>query len=331
MLQPAPFPANRPRRLRQAPWIRALVAENVLSPADFIWPCFVIDGEDRAEPIASMPGVERLTIDRLVAKAHEAHDLGIPAIAIFPNTDPGLKTPGAEEAWNPENLVCRATRAVKSAVPEIGVMLDVALDPYNSDGHDGIVRDGEIVNDETLVLLEKQALVQVEAGCDIVGPSDMMDGRIGVIRRALEANDFQNVTIMSYAAKYASAFYGPFRDAVGSGGVLKGNKKSYQMDCANSDEALREVAADLAEGADVVMVKPGMPYLDICQRVAAEFKVPTFAYQVSGEYAMLKGAMDNGWIDARVATLEALMAFKRAGCAGVLTYFALDAARLLRE
>jgi porphobilinogen synthase len=331
MLQPAPFPANRPRRLRQAPWIRSMVAENVLTPADFIWPCFVIDGEDRAEPVASMPGVERLTIDRLVAKAREAHDLGIPAIAIFPYTDPSLKTPGAEEAWNPENLVCRATRAVKAAVPGIGVLLDVALDPYNSDGHDGIVRGGEIVNDETLVLLEKQALVQAGAGCDILGPSDMMDGRIGVIRRALEAHGFQNVTIMSYAAKYASAFYGPFRDAVGSGGALKGDKKTYQMDAANTDEALREVAADLAEGADMVMVKPGMPYLDICQRVAAEFKVPTFAYQVSGEYAMLKGAMDNGWIDARVATLEALMAFKRAGCAGVLTYFALDAARLLRE
>ncbi len=330
MLQPAPFPANRPRRLRQGPWIRAMVAENVLSPADFIWPCFVIDGEDRAEPIASMPGVERLTIDRLVAKAREAHDLGIPAIAIFPYTDPGLKTPGAEEAWNPENLVCRATRAVKAAVPGVGVLLDVALDPYNSDGHDGIVRGGEIVNDETLVLLEKQALVQAAAGCDIVGPSDMMDGRIGVIRRALEANDFQNVTIMSYAAKYASAFYGPFRDAVGSGGALKGDKKTYQMDAANSDEALREVAADLAEGADMVMVKPGMPYLDICQRVAAEFEVPTFVYQVSGEYAMLKGAMDNGWIDGEIATLEALMAFKRAGCSGVLTYFALDAARLLR-
>ena len=334
MLQPAPFPASRPRRLRQAPWIRALVAENVLSPADFIWPCFVIDGEDRAEPVASMPGVERLTIDRMVAKAQEAADLGIPAIAIFPYTDPGLKTPGAEEAWNPENLVCRATRAVKAAVPEIGVLLDVALDPYNSDGHDGILRaterGPEIVNDETLILLEKQALVQAEAGCDMLGPSDMMDGRIGVIRRALERHEFHNVAIMSYAAKYASAFYGPFRDAVGSGGALKGDKKTYQMDAANSDEALREVAADLAEGADMVMVKPGMPYLDICQRVAAEFKVPTFAYQVSGEYAMLRGAMDNGWIDAESATLEALMAFKRAGCAGVLTYFALDAARLLR-
>jgi porphobilinogen synthase len=334
MLQPAPFPASRPRRLRQAPWIRAMVAENVLTPADFIWPCFVIDGRDRVEPIASMPGVDRLTIDRLVAKAREARDLGVPAIAIFPYTDPAVKTPGAEEAWNPENLVCRATRAVKAAVPEIGVMLDVALDPYNSDGHDGIVRETgrgtEIINDETLIALEKQALAQAEAGCDILGPSDMMDGRIGVIRRALEAHDFQNVTIMSYAAKYASAFYGPFRDAVGSGGALKGDKKTYQMDPANTDEALREVAADLAEGADMVMVKPGMPYLDICQRVAAEFRVPTFAYQVSGEYAMLKGAMDNGWINARIGTLEALMAFKRAGCCGVLTYFALDAARLLR-
>jgi porphobilinogen synthase len=311
-----------------------MVAETVLTPADFIWPCFVIDGKDRAEPVASMPGVDRLTIDRLVAKAREAHDLGIPAIAIFPYTDPSLKTPEAEEAWNPENLVCRATRAVKAAVPGIGVMLDVALDPYNSDGHDGIVRatehGPEIVNDETLLALEKQALAQAEAGCDILGPSDMMDGRVGVIRRALETHDFQNVTIMSYAAKYASVFYGPFRDAVGSGGALKGDKKTYQMDPANADEALREVAADLAEGADMVMVKPGMPYLDICRRVAEEFGVPTFAYQVSGEYAMLKGAMLNGWLDAEKTPLEALMAFKRAGCAGILTYFAMDAARLMR-
>jgi porphobilinogen synthase len=334
MLQPAPFPASRPRRLRQAPWIRSMVAESTLAPADFIWPCFVIDGEDRAEPVASMPGVDRLTVDRLVAKAREAQELGIPAIAIFPYTDPGLKTPGAEEAWNPDNLVCKATRAVKAALPGLGVMLDVALDPYNSDGHDGIVRpaeDGfEIVNDETLLALEKQALVQAEAGCDILGPSDMMDGRVGMIRRALEAHDFQNVTIMSYAAKYASAFYGPFRDAVGSGGVLKGDKKTYQMDPANTDEALREVAADLAEGADMVMVKPGMPYLDVCRRVAAEFQVPTFAYQVSGEYAMLKGAIERGWLDPEKTVLEALMAFKRAGCAGILTYFALEAARLLR-
>jgi porphobilinogen synthase len=330
MLQPAPFPANRPRRLRQARWVRAMVAENLLTPADFIWPCFVIDGEDRAEPVASMPGVDRLTIDRLVTKAREARDLGIPAIAIFPYTDPAVKTPGAEEAWNPDNLVCRATRAVKAAVPEIGVMLDVALDPYNSDGHDGIVRGNEIVNDETLLALESQALAQAEAGCDILGPSDMMDGRVGVIRRALETHDFQNVAIMSYAAKFASAFYGPFRDAVGSGGALKGDKKTYQMDPSNTNEALRETAIDLAEGADMVMVKPGMPYLDICQRVAAEFGVPTFAYQVSGEYAMLKGAMGNGWLDETAGILESLMAFKRAGCSGVLTYFALDAARLLR-
>ncbi len=331
MLQPAPFPASRPRRLRQAPWMRALLAENVLTPADLIWPCFVIDGEDRAEPIETMPGADRLTVDRLALKAQEAADLGIPAIAIFPYTDAALKTPGAEEAWNPENLVCRATRVVKAAVPGIGVMLDVALDPYNSDGHDGIVEGETILNDETLMALEKQALVQAEAGCDILGPSDMMDGRVGVIRRALEAHDFQDVTIMSYAAKYASCFYGPFRDAVGSGGALKGDKKTYQMDAANTDEALREVAADLAEGADMVMVKPGLPYLDICQRVAAEFRVPTYAYQVSGEYAMMKGAMGDGWLDERAGVLESLMAFKRAGCAGVLTYFALDAARMLRE
>ena len=330
MLQPAPFPASRPRRLRQAPWIRALVAEHGLSPADLIWPCFVVEGEDRAEPVDSMPGVERLSIDRLVAAAEEARGLGIPAIAIFPYTDASLKTSEAEEAWNPENLVCRATRAVKASVPGLGVMLDVALDPYNSDGHDGIVRDGEILNDETLVALERQALVQAEAGCDILGPSDMMDGRIGLIRDALEREGFQNTLIMSYAAKYASAFYGPFRDAVGSGGALKGDKKTYQMDPANSDEALREAAADIAEGADMVMVKPGMPYLDICRRVAAELKVPTFAYQVSGEYAMLKGAMERGWLEPEKTMLEALVAFKRAGCAGVLTYFALDAARAMR-
>ncbi|MEM7056952.1 MAG: porphobilinogen synthase [Pseudomonadota bacterium] len=334
MLQPTPVPANRPRRLRATPWIRAMVAENTLSPADFIWPCFVIDGEDEAQPIETMPGAERLTIDRLVKKAEEAAELGVPALAIFPNIDPGLKTPGAEEAWNPENLVCRATRAVKAEVPDIGVMVDVALDPFNSDGHDGLVHDGpngpEIKNDETLLALEKQTLAQAEAGADVMGPSDMMDGRVMVMRRALEDNDFQNVTIMTYAAKYASAFYGPFRDAVGSGGALRGDKKTYQMDYANSDEALREVAMDLAEGADMVMVKPGMPYLDICQRVSSEFKVPTFAYQVSGEYAMLKNAMGNGWLDAEKGMFESLMAFKRAGCAGILTYFALEAAQILK-
>ncbi|MEM0988464.1 MAG: porphobilinogen synthase [Pseudomonadota bacterium] len=331
---PAPFPALRPRRLRAQPWIRAMVAENTLSPADFIWPCFVIDGSDKAEVIDTMPGAERLTVDRLVAKAEEAASLGIPAIAIFPYTDPAKKTPGAEEAWNPENLVCTATRAVKAAVPDIGVLLDVALDPSNSDGHDGLVADGPngpvIQNDETLLALEKQTLAQAEAGADIMGPSDMMDGRVAIMRRALEENDFQDVTIMTYAAKYASAFYGPFRDAVGSGGALKGDKKTYQMDYANTDEALREVAMDLDEGADMVMVKPGMPYLDICRRVHQEFRVPTFAYQVSGEYAMLKAAMGE-WLDPEGGMLESLMAFKRAGCSGVLTYFAMDAARVLRR
>lgn len=333
MLQPAPFPASRPRRLRQAPWIRTLTAEHVLVPGNLIWPCFVVDGTDVEQPIPSMPGAARLSVDRLVEKADEAAELGISAIAIFPYTDASLKTPDAREAWNPDNLVCRATRAVKAAVPQIGVMLDVALDPYNSDGHDGILRETErgveIVNDETLLALERQALVQAEAGCDILGPSDMMDGRIGVIRRALEENDFPHVTIMSYAAKYASAFYGPFRDAVGSSGALKGDKKTYQLDFANTDEAMREVAADLAEGADMVMVKPGMPYLDICRRVSEEFRVPTFAYQVSGEYAMLQAAAANGWLDGGKVMIESLMAFRRAGCAGVLTYYALDAARWL--
>ncbi|MEM9062026.1 MAG: porphobilinogen synthase [Pseudomonadota bacterium] len=331
MQPPAPFPALRPRRLRTAPWVRAMVRENVLTPADFIWPCFVIEGTDTAEPVASMPGVERLTIDRLVAKAQEAAELGIPAIAVFPNTPDELKTPGAEEAWNSENLVCRATRAVKAAVPDVGIMLDVALDPYNTDGHDGICDGDVILNDETLLALEKQTLAQAEAGADIMGPSDMMDGRVHIMRRALEEHDFQNVTIMAYAAKYASAFYGPFRDAVGSEGSLKGDKKTYQMDPANTDEALKEVAMDLAEGADMVMVKPGMPYLDICRRVADEFKVPTFAYQVSGEYSMIKGAVERGWLDGEKTMMESLMAFKRAGCSGVLTYFAMDAARLLKE
>ncbi|MEO0820631.1 MAG: porphobilinogen synthase [Pseudomonadota bacterium] len=330
MLQPTPFPLARPRRLRRTPWIRAMVAETALSPADFIWPCFVIDGEDRAEMIAAMPSVSRLTIDRLVTAAREAAALGIPAMAIFPYTDPAVKTPGAEEAWNPDNLVCRATRAVKAAVPEIGVMLDVALDPYNSDGHDGIVRDGEILNDETLDALERQTLVQAAAGADILGPSDMMDGRVARMRVALEREGHQHVAIMSYAAKYASAFYGPFREAVGSGGALKGDKKTYQMDYANTEEALREVASDLAEGADMVMVKPGLPYLDVCERVSRTFQVPTFAYQVSGEYAMLRAAMGNGWLEEKKGILESLGAFKRAGCAGILTYFALDAARYLR-
>ncbi|MEM6972565.1 MAG: porphobilinogen synthase [Pseudomonadota bacterium] len=330
MLPPAPFPAARPRRLRRTPWIRAMVAETVITPADLIWPCFVIEGDDRAEPVPAMPGVSRLTIDRLVAAAEDAAALGIPCMAIFPYTEADRKTRDAEEAWNPDNLVCRATRAVKAAVPEIGVMLDVALDPYNADGHDGLVRDGIILNDETLEALEKQSLNQAAAGADILGPSDMMDGRIGVMRRGLEREGYKDVAIMSYAAKYASAFFGPFRDAVGSGGALRGDKKTYQMDPANSDEALREVATDLAEGADMVMVKPGMPYLDICSRVSREMGVPTFAYQVSGEYAMLKAAAAAGWISDDVAMMESMAAFKRAGCDGVLTYFALDIARHLR-
>jgi porphobilinogen synthase len=278
-----------------------------------------------------MPGVNRLSIDEAVKAANEAAALGIPCIALFPYTEAKDKNSECSEAFNPDNLVNRATRAIKAAVPGIGIMLDVALDPYNSDGHDGFVRDGIIVNDETLMALEKQALVQAESGADILGPSDMMDGRIGIIRQALEAHDFQDVAIMAYSAKFASAFYGPFRDAVGASGALKGDKKTYQIDARNSDEALRETARDIAEGADMVMGQPGMPYLDICQRVKAEFNVPTFAYQVSGEYAMIAAAGGNGWIDEEKAMLESLMAFKRAGCDGVLTYFAPRVAALLAE
>jgi porphobilinogen synthase len=327
----APFPLARPRRLRRSPWIRDLVQETGVTARDLIWPLFIIDGADAVEPVESMPGVERRTVDRAVEAAAGAAELGVPCIALFPYTDLARKTPGAEEAWNPDNLVNTATRAIKKHVPEIGVMLDVALDPYNSDGHDGIVRDGVILNDETLLALEKEALSHAEAGADILGPSDMMDGRIGVIRQALESNDFQDVMIMSYAAKYASAFYGPFRDAVGATGALKGDKKTYQMDPSNTDEALKEVAIDIAEGADMVMVKPGMPYLDVCQRVKQTFHVPTFAYQVSGEYAMIRAAALNGWLDGEKAMVESLAAFKRAGCDGVLTYFALDVARMLKE
>ena len=325
----APFPLGRPRRLRRTPWIRDLVAESRLSPADLIWPIFVREGTDLVEPVASLPGVERLSVDRAVRAAEEAAEIGIPCVALFPYTEAADKDPEATEAWNPENLVNRATRAIKAAVPDIGVMLDVALDPYNSDGHDGLVRDGHILNDETLAALEKMALAQAEAGADILGPSDMMDGRIGVLRRALHDNDFPDVAILSYAAKYASCFYGPFRDAVGSGGALRGDKKTYQMDPANRAEALRETALDLAEGADMVMVKPGMPYLDICAAVKAEFGAPTFAYQVSGEYAMIQAAAANGWIDGERAMWESLLAFKRAGCDGVLTYFAPRVARAL--
>ncbi len=325
----APYPAARSRRLRRTPAIRAMVAETGLSPADLIWPVFVREGEGVREEVPSMPGVARLSIDNVVRAAEEAAELGIPAIALFPYTPEPCKSADCAEAWNPDNLVNRATRAIKQAVPELAVMLDVALDPYNALGHDGIVQDGVVLNDETLVALERQALAQAEAGADILGPSDMMDGRIGVIRQALEREGHKDVLIMSYAAKYASAFYGPFRDAVGAAGALKGDKKTYQMDPANSDEALREVARDISEGADMVMVKPGMPYLDVCQRVAAEFGVPTFAYQVSGEYAMIAGAARAGWLDAERTMLESLMAFKRAGCSGVLTYFAPEVARLL--
>ncbi|MCK8484051.1 porphobilinogen synthase [Aliiroseovarius sp. S2029] len=325
----APFPMTRLRRTRSSANLRNLVRENTLTVDDLIWPVFVVDGQDHEEPIPSMPGVARKSIDRLVLAAREAADLGIPAICLFPNTDPSLKTEGCEEAWNPDNLSNRAIRAIKDAVPEIAVMTDVALDPYNINGHDGIVVDGEILNDETVEALVKMALAQADAGADILGPSDMMDGRIGAMRHALEAADHRNVTIMSYTAKYASAFYGPFRDAVGASGALKGDKKTYQMDPGNSDEAMRLVERDLAEGADMIMVKPGMPYLDICRRVKDTFGVPTFAYQVSGEYAMLMAAAQNGWLDGDKVMAESLMAFKRAGCDGILTYFAPRMARLL--
>jgi porphobilinogen synthase len=329
------FPSVRLRRVRRTGWSRALVAENRLSASDLIWPLFVVDGENKRVPIASMPGVERLSIDNIVASAEEAARLGIPAIALFPHTEPKLRAEDAREAFNPENLVCRATRAIKEAGLDIGVVLDVALDPYTSHGHDGLVRNGEIANDETVEALVRQSLVQAEAGADILAPSDMMDGRVGVIRASLEGSGFEHTLIMAYAAKYASAFYGPFRDAVGSSVTLASqqgprDKRSYQMDPANSDEALREVELDLAEGADMVMVKPGMPYLDIVQRVAETFQVPTFAYQVSGEYAMLQGAAEAGRLDGDAVMMESLMAFKRAGARGVLTYFAPRAAKILR-
>ena len=326
----AAFPMTRHRRLRSSPALRALAQENTLSVNDLIWPVFVCDGVGVTQEIASMPGVVRRSVDLVAKAAEEAAGLGIPAICLFPYTDPALKTEGCEEAWNPDNLTNRAIRAIKASVPGIAVMTDVALDPYNALGHDGIVRDGVVLNDQTLVALVKQAVVQAESGADIIGPSDMMDGRIGAIRRALEAGGHVNVAIMSYAAKYASAFYGPFRDAVGASGALKGDKKTYQMNPANGDEALRLVARDLAEGADMVMVKPGMPYLDIVRRVKDAFGAPTYAYQVSGEYAMIKGAALNGWIDGEKAMLESLMAFRRAGCDGVLTYFAPEAAKAIR-
>ena len=326
----APFPTARFRRLRATPALRDLAQENRLSVADLIWPVFVRDGAGLREPVASMPGVNRLSVDLVVEAAAEAASLGIPAICLFPYTDPALKTPDCAEAWNPENLCNRAIRAIKAAVPGIAVMTDVALDPYNSLGHDGLVKDGKILNDESVQALVRMALVQAQAGADILGPSDMMDGRIGAIRQALEGAGHFNVAVMSYAAKYASAFYGPFRDAVGATGALQGDKKTYQMNPANADEALRLVARDLSEGADMVMVKPGMPYLDICRRVKDAFGAPTYAYQVSGEYAMIRGAALNGWIDGEAAMLESLLAFRRAGCDGVLTYFAPAAAKAIR-
>ena len=325
------FPRTRMRRNRQDAWSRAMVSENALASTDLMWPVFISEGGNTIEPISSMPDVNRLGIDALVDAVAEVAELGIPAIALFPYTDDSLKTPEAEEAYNPENLVCRAVQAIKKAHPGVGIMCDVALDPYNSDGHDGLVRDGRVLNDETVEILTRQAVVQARAGCDIIAPSDMMDGRIGAIRDALDAEGFQDVLIMSYAAKYASAFYGPFRDAVGSSGALKGDKKTYQMDPANSDEALREVGLDIDEGADMVMVKPGLAYLDIIRRVKDAYSVPTFAYNVSGEYAMLKAAADHGWLDYDTVMMETLMAFKRAGCNGILTYFALEAARRFKK
>ncbi len=325
------YPRIRMRRNRRDEWSRRLVAEHVLTPADFIWPVFVEEGRAARTPIPSMPGVTRHSVDALVDAAGEAASLGIPLIAVFPATPPERKTPDGEEALNPENLVCRAVRAVKRAHPGLGVMCDVALDPFTTHGHDGVVREGYVANDETVAILCRQAIVQAEAGCDVIAPSDMMDGRVGAIRDALDANGFERVRILSYAAKYASGFYGPFRDAIGSKSSLgKADKRTYQMDPANGDEALREVALDLAEGADMVMVKPGLPYLDIVRRVKERFQVPTYAYQVSGEYAMLQGAIERGWLDPAVV-LETLLAFKRAGADGVLTYAAVEAAKRLRS
>ncbi len=324
------YPATRLRRTRSAPWSRALHAENTLSPADLIWPSFVSDGTGVTDPIRTLPGVDRLSVDRLTAAAREAVSLGIPCIALFPNTQPDRRSEHGEEALNPDNLICRAIRALKDAEPGLGVLTDVALDPYTSHGHDGLLADdGRILNDATIEVLVGQALNQARAGCDVIAPSDMMDGRIGAIRAGLEGENFDLVQIMAYSAKYASAFYGPFRDAVGSGGYLKGDKKTYQMDPANSREAIREVELDIAEGADSVMVKPGLPYLDIIRMVRDRFDVPVFAYQVSGEYALIEAAVAAGVLDRDRAVLETLMSFKRAGCSGVLTYFAPLAARLL--
>ncbi len=330
-LFPGRFPTARMRRNRDGDAVRRLVAEAVLTPDDLIWPVFLTDGSNRTEPIDSMPGAERLSVDRLVGEAEAAMELGIPAIALFPQTPPDRKSADAAEALNPDNLVNRGVRAIKQALPEMMVVCDVALDPYTLHGHDGLMRDDQILNDETVEVLVRQAIVQAESGCDTVAPSDMMDGRIGAVRRALDEAGHTRTRVLAYSAKYASSFYGPFRDAVGSGGVLKGDKRTYQMDPANSDEALREVAMDLEEGADIIMVKPGMPYLDIVRRVKETFGVPTFVYQVSGEYAMIKAAAGNNWLDETGAIMESLTGFKRAGADAILTYFAKDAARLLRD
>ena len=329
-MTPAPFPAARMRRLRRTRALREMVQEQGLSARDLIWPVFIRDGEGVEEPIPSLPGVNRLSLDRMRDAAEKAHALGIPAICLFPYTDQSLRTEDCAEAWNPENLTNRAIRLLKRELPDLMVMTDIALDPYNANGHDGFVVNGEIVNDQTVEALVKMGLAQAEAGADILGPSDMMDGRIGALRLALEAEGYSDVTIMSYAAKFASGFYGPFRDAVGASGRLVGDKATYQINPANTHEALACVARDLAEGADMVMVKPGMPYLDICRAVKDRFQRPTFAYQVSGEYAMLMAAAQNGWLDGDKVMLESLMAFKRAGCDGVLSYFAPRVAEILR-
>jgi porphobilinogen synthase len=322
---------TRPRRNRKAEWARRLVRENVLTTDDLIWPLFVVDGHNKRDAVASMPGVFRLSVDQAVRDAERAVKLNIPCIALFPYTEPSLRDEQGSEALNADNLVCQSVRAIKQEFPDLGVLCDVALDPFTSHGHDGLLEDGRILNDETVAVLVRQALVQAEAGCDVIAPSDMMDGRVGAIREALDDAGFLDVQIMAYAAKYASAFYGPFRDAVGSAKTLAGDKRTYQMDSANSDEALREVELDIAEGADMVMVKPGMPYLDIVRRVKDAFSMPTFVYQVSGEYAMIQAAANNGWIDGERAMMESLLAFKRAGADGVLTYFAPQAAEKLRD
>jgi porphobilinogen synthase len=323
--------AIRPRRNRKAEWARRMVRENVLTTDDLIWPLFVVGGHNTRTAIASMPGIDRITVDQAVRDAERAAKLNIPCLALFPYTDPSLRDEQGSEALNPDNLVCQSVRAIKKEFPNLGVLCDVALDPFTSHGHDGLIEDGKILNDETVAVLVRQALVQAEAGCDVIAPSDMMDGRVGAIREALDDAGFTDVQIMSYAAKYASAFYGPFRDAIGSAKTLTGDKRTYQMDSANSDEALREVELDIAEGADMVMVKPGMPYLDIVRRVKDTFAMPTFVYQVSGEYAMIAAASGNGWIDGDRAMMESLLAFKRAGADGILTYFAPKAAEKIRS